>query len=362
MYLQAVPTEDPDDEDEESALVVGTGALQAFVEEEEAEIRWRLITAVAICCCLGIGIVGGLMAVLSRVASESEGGGDEAGPPVFLAVFSYGNTSSGSISPTSTAVAWLISRILLKGVESLKTVANGSAAYRGIFVPDPPPVAFPFVPDNRTLTIWRPEPGLQAKPAGLQVLAHGRVAEVLSQEHGLGVESIHALDSAATPEADAFLRIRTLLEAREVKAKLVVAAHPHHLAYLAVLAKSAGLQLQVLDPSLFNMVPWSDFGCGPLGYGLSTSPVAMLDREVERLTTLTSSLQDSDAPEEWADISPVVAAATSSLQYHHCVAAAATAGGQRQLLSPLAADTCRAKVDLAATGYGAATGPVGGAG
>eukprot|EP00927_Polykrikos_kofoidii_P074648 TRINITY_DN70681_c0_g1_i1.p1 TRINITY_DN70681_c0_g1~~TRINITY_DN70681_c0_g1_i1.p1 ORF type:complete len:362 (-),score=59.58 TRINITY_DN70681_c0_g1_i1:123-1208(-) len=345
MILQAVPTEEPEDSDGED-VVLGTGArsLQRFADAEEAT-NWRLI-AVGICCSIGVVGVGASLALLSRYASETEAAAnlaaERAQPRTMIAVLSFGGASSGVASPTSTAVAWIIATLLKGGASNLTQALGGSTSntggvtadaigtsgqIHGLFVPEPPPKG-PFIPGKSEFKSWWPVQ--DSSGATLEALAHGRVAQVLRDDYGIDGSNVHILGSATTPEADVFLLIRSLSQFAKQsdaagesasKSPLVIASHPHHMPYLAVLAKAAGLDAMVLNPAMFEAVPWAAFGCNSMGYARDASPTSILDGEVRRLDAFASQVRLSD-PQQAIALLPTLQAANATLRYHLCVAKA----------------------------------------
>jgi len=356
MILQAVPTEDYDETRPESPSgsrpTLKTRALQSN------DFGWRL-AAILLCCCLGAAGVVASLAVLARYSDEEAASGKRPRPTAsapllpLLAVFSLKAEEQLDMMATNSALAWLVAA-MLKGHPSDWRRKNVSGS---VFVPvstAPPPAVDPsggggghseaaaggadatavaasaatssmarwFVPG---VEVWRPRmprgsvAGSSDEPVALAAFLHGAVADILHQQRGLTSPMVRPLD--AVGEADALLRLRSLLETEEGTGvrPLVLVSHPHRLPYLAILALSVGLRPQVLDPGLFSAVPWQTFGCGAFGYASSVHPGRQLAAEESRFAAFAEKLRTSD-PERFALMAPVLQTANATLVFHRCVA------------------------------------------
>lgn len=326
MILQAVPTDDPDEYDEEevgSAPVKVKAPRQVVLVDDGSP--WRLVT-LGICCLLGIVGVGASLAVLSRYASESEAAwsAETAGAQgVLLVAFSVRGPGQEPEPATNDALAWLLAALLKGSLQGAWSPANAS-----IFMPEAP-VAGAFVPDGTAVKSWPATSG--ESPTPQEVLVHGPVLSILQKRYELAPPLVLPLAKHASSEADALLHLRSPRSLQEAArqaaakshahapARIVLMSHPYHLPYLAVIARATGLEAVVLDPHVFGAVPWASFGCGPLGYAEGKSARAAVVREADRLQRYSATLQASD-PAQYAQLAPVLRAANATLDFHLCVA------------------------------------------
>ncbi|CAE8736064.1 unnamed protein product, partial [Polarella glacialis] len=365
MILQAIPTEDYEDEEGDS-LVPGNGERPAAssarrvtaadhrksVAEGEDEYSWKIV-ALGICVCLGVVGVAASLAVLSKVGIEggsqdADTGKGSAGSTPLFAIFSFGVSGSGPTSmPTNNALAWVGSTLLEGGGEPLLRLASSSVPAVSLFQPSLPAAHGGFLPDDVVVHSWRPAGGASSggsraghrrrrgRGPALQSVALGPVSEILKEQHGLGRpqvanlaagQGIPSVVPGELPVEDAFLRIRLLLSSSAQggrdpsEAPIVLVCHPHQLPFLAILARAVGFsEVSVLDPQLFDAVPWSTFGCDQLGYGPDSSAEATLAHEASRLDSYVGQLREIE-PERYTHLEPAIRVANATLRFHRCVA------------------------------------------
>lgn len=348
MILQSVPAEESDDEEcLENASLYGksaehdkgpnkqTAAKRAasalkqkardVVQEGSHEVS-RHFACLGVFFFLAVLGVGTSLALLRRLGDEAGRFANRKGPVVTF--FSYSPS-------TDAALAWL-GAALLTGEPP--DIATGSTLFarQG-------PNTTGFLPDGELMGIWHPPTG---EPAQLRALAHGGVSGMLRRVHGFGPPRVLDLSQVArgkhsslsqeiVSEADAFLAMRALLsdaaedEHRKSEdaqrrlgqswaAELVLVSHPHHIPYLATLARASGFRPVGLDPILYSQVPWADFGCSSLGYSTGMSAQDSVQRELDRLSSLAKSLHNADE-ERAAKLNNLFSAANMTLAFDLCV-------------------------------------------
>jgi len=329
MILQAVPTEDPDQQDGEDDALMAYRTPRTLVISEE-DRSWRL-AALVICCCLSWVGVGASLAVLSRYATESEvtGQNSKKSELPLIVVFSNEGAPDATV-PTNNGLAWLMNS-MLKG-RLVRTVPEQGSR----FVPGVPPPG-PFIP-GEAADSWLPptttnkdkaHPDKKTGPNNLRVLVRGQVATILRQQYGFKPPQVRDMDQLwqSVPEADAFLQIRNHLKDvsgpgrpspnTPTAQKLILVSHPHRLPYLVLLARAAGFVVAVLDPVLYSVVPWSTFGCGPLGYASAADPHSAVHREDNRFRVYVDQLRSSD-PDQLKVLEPLLRAANATLRFYKC--------------------------------------------
>lgn len=272
--------------------------------------------------------VGASVALLRRLGNEASRFARRQGR--LVAFFSYSPS-------TDAALAWLGAALLTgtqpdMAIESTLFARQGSNATRR------------FLPDGELVGIWQPPLG---GPPQIRALVHGDVSGMLRRVHGFGPPQVVDLSQLGTgkhsrtapgivSEADAFLALRALLsetaeedehaknedaqrrlkEARD--AELVLVSHPHHIPYLATLARASGFRPVGLDPILYSQVPWLDFGCSPLGYAIGMSPQEGVQRELDRLSSFAESLRTANE-EHAGKLSNLLDAANMTLTFDLCI-------------------------------------------
>jgi len=363
MILQAVSSQESDDDKGgEDISLYGHSAeegkakpkrskaarLKAKVRDIALDERDHSFSSafLAVCCCLSVVGVIAALAILQRYGQEAGNVVATDVPPVVI--FSYG-------ANTDAALAWLSAAVMTgkmpeAGQESYFRPALG-AKVKGA----------PILPDGKLVSSWTPKKGYER---GLRAWVHGDVAGMLRRVHNLGPPKVQDLSqpqttaapggstglpshAAGVPEPDAFLAIRSMLSsAKETGGAappgdgrsfrrldidndfandthpLVIISHPHHMPYLAALARGSGFEPLTLDPSVYDAVPWSDFGCNTLGYPVESSPKEALEREVKRLESYEQASRNNNDREHHANTTrPIAAAAQATLRFHLCVAA-----------------------------------------
>lgn len=368
MILQAVPAEDSDEEEEvddedatlygKSSSVAGSpdgghtppgqkppkGRLKKLKRNaskvvHKAHLDTSAGTMAAI-CCVGAVAVGLFIMILSRYGRDSSVFGGDA---PMLVVFSF---SPG----TDAAVAWLTAG-LLNG----RVPPNTTESAVSLFTPEDP--SGMLLPGSKHLDIWTPPMGDEALQ--LQALAHGEVSGLLHRVHRLGSPRVRDVSELADgpkaadsmSEADVFLTLRAALaDAAEKeeeadasaegasesgggggrrldrkRAQLVLVSHPHHLPYLSALALSSGFRPLSLAPEIYSRVPWTDFGCGPLGYSEALTPLQGIKKERARLNGFGFALENGGGDEQRAELlQSVLAEASATMAFHQCVVSQTT--------------------------------------
>ncbi|OLQ13582.1 Glutaminyl-peptide cyclotransferase [Symbiodinium microadriaticum] len=142
-----------------------------------------------------------------------------------------------------------------------------------------------------------------------ETLAKGLIAcslyllhQTVIAQYGLAAPAVRA--TSAQTAADAFLDLRQILqeagggssEDGATEAHLVLVAHPHQLPYLALIAVASGFRrVALLDPQLFEAVPWRTFGCSRLGYGGGGAAATVaLDQEAHRFESYAGQLKETE--------------------------------------------------------------------
>lgn len=367
MILQSVPSEDYDEE--ENGLVSNsprppatrklplkarrvTAADHRISEEDEAS--WKLV-ALGICCFLGVVAVGASLAVLSRVGQDAGGtlqgtlGNGATGVKPVLAIFGFtilGEESAEQALPTNNAVAWVAASLLKDhGHLLLSPYAKGEPAFA---MPEGSATKGSYIPDGELVQSWRPAGAgrlLRAKASrtsALRAVVVGPISEILQAQYGLAAPAVRA--TSAQTAADAFLDLRQILqeagggssEDGATEAHLVLVAHPHQLPYLALVAVASGFRrVALLDPQLFEAVPWRTFGCSRLGYGGGGAAATVaLDQEAHRFESYAGQLKETE-PERLQRLQPLIEAVNATLDFHRCVA--------RQAVLPGAVRACAQK-------------------
>lgn len=349
MILHSVPTEDYD---EENSLVTEqpkprqtkklskkqrriSASDHRVSANEEDEVSWKLV-ALGICCCLGVVATGASLAVLSRLGDDQGshgtlGDGSVPSKRPLLAIFGLRLVEASEALPSDNAVAWLASRLLSDADAADAASKNAAAAAPGAFgVPEGRPQ---LLPDGQLVQSWRPK----AKVAGrqlagptakrLRAVVVGPIAEILQAQHGLGPPAVRSPGGVSQTAADAFLHIRELIressgkasEDGATEAQLVLVSHPHQLPYLSLMAAAAGFRrVAVLDPRLFEGIPWKTFGCSDLGYSLTTDAGKALAQEATRLESYVTQLRETE-PERLQRLQALLQKVNATLAFHRCV-------------------------------------------
>lgn len=355
MILQAVDTEEQEEDRDEANEEKDTIEFLSFaggsptmgggktVVLNKGGLKTKHLTCLGFCFLLAILVTLSSLALMSRMkkAVSDEKARSKLNETI-LAVFSFSKAGREKQAlPTNRVLAWLTFALLTgqghrhcqgqqPSNEPCQIVAKFRGNASGIFAPVSP-VEGPFIPGS-TIKSWRP-PSLDKSQGTIYAVGHGDVARVLQQEFHLKEPVFREVErrpvNGEAFETDVLLEVRNLLADSEHPngpRRLVIISHPHHVPYLAVLAKSARFDVAVLDPRIYEELPWEMYGCGPLGYGPFAAAEDGIAKESKALQSYGSALQITD-PGALDALRPVLRAANATLDFHQCVVHKLSIGG-----------------------------------
>lgn len=319
----ALPTEDLDELEVDDFRLWGAGldnlVREVSLDSNSGKTR-RGLAATAACFVLSVLGLGIVVTLMARYAAENHRGGSASGTT--LVVFAFGSQWSNGASPTDAALAYLSAALLgASGANLVEGAGNASA----LVPPAQGRSGKATLPDGTLVKSWRPP--VDGHEARILALVHGGGVASALGTYGFAAPRVRDLAAGGVtePEVDAFQLVRALLGGEASGSELVIVSHPHHLPYLVVLARASGFRPVVLDPALYDQVPWARFGCDAAGYPSSsmanaTSAAARaregVQRELGRLSAYEV-LREQD-PAQFIELGPVLDVANATLYYYKC--------------------------------------------